>query len=322
MNVLLAENPEAETDLSTSTSLLAWTGWQLEMPGEWRPLKIYGTAKKGWMIVGDALCALFSIHWQRPGRRAIRDGHEWVEGRLKRQGLIADASPPAASQFTACTWARDAETEEGKKTTFWYGYDEYANLLLGIKVNGVLPQEELDQIIDGVLPTLRAAPLNSDQTWALHDVNFDTPEGFELYQRHLYAGDVALELLKGRRELLLVRQVYPGDLALERRPFERWLAKYPFKEHRRLRKRSVVTAPWQHPTNLEIAGIRRRGFKRLGFPMGFIVPRFTSAIIAHDRELNRLLIVEHMAANEADDTMVERVICNMNSYLREGGRVG
>lgn len=317
-NVLLAETPP-QSELRESSSLLAWAGWQLEMPSEWRPLKLLGTQDKGWMIVGDALVALFSIHWQRPKRRTVRDGHEWVESRLKRQGLIADDRPPAATRFTACGWAHGVQTEEDKKTTYWYGYDEYANLLLGIKVNGVLPQDELDLINQEVLPTLRATPTTGDQTWAMHDVSFTTPEGFVLEQRHLYTGDVALFLKKGMRESLLVRQVYPGELALQRRPFERWLDMSPFKQHRRLRKRGATVEAWQPSKRPELEGIRRVGYKRLGFPLGFVRPRHSQAVIVFDESLNRVLIVEHMTAGETDSRLAEQTLLNMNDFLRKKG---
>lgn len=324
MNVLLAENPPQTeptdlTDVQDSSSLLAWAGWQLQMPSEWRPLKLLGTEDKGWMIVGDSLVALFSIHWQRPKRRTVRDGHEWVESRLKQQGLIADEKPPAANQFTACTWARGVQTEEDKQTTYWYGYDEYANLLLGLKVNGVLPQDERDLITEHVLPTLRATPKNQDQVWAMHDVSFATPTGFALQERHLYTGDVGLLLKKGMRESLTVRQVYPGQLALNRRPFERWLDMPPFKQHRKLRKRGRRVEDWEPLKRSKLKGIYRSGYKRLGFPLGFVRPRHTHAIIVFDESLNRLLIAEHQSASETDAKLVEQMIMKMNQCLR-GGR--
>ena len=130
-------NPD--TAAGISPSLLAWAGWQLQMPDDWRPLKIYGTPKKGWMIVGDAICAFFSIHWEQPRRRSVSDGDEWVQGRLSRLGVLPDPKPPAAEQFSACAWAHGVQSEEDKKTTYWFGYAEPAELLVGVKVNGVLP---------------------------------------------------------------------------------------------------------------------------------------------------------------------------------------
>ncbi len=107
----------------------------------------------------------------------------------------------------------------------------------------------------------------------MHEVCFVCPPGFELVGRHRFAGDVALLFRKGRRESLLVRQVYPGDLALRRRTTERWLEAYPFKEHRRLRKASSQIEDWTHERRPELTGIRRRGRKRLGIPLGWMMPQ-------------------------------------------------
>jgi len=227
-------------------SLLAWAGWRLEMPADWRPLKLSGMPDKGSMIVGDAMCAIFSIHWERPRRRrTIGDGKAWGEQRLRRQGLHPDPAPPAARHFTACTWARGVQSEEQKQTTYWYGFAEPAGLVLGVKVNGVLPEPMRDEVIRRVLPSLRASATDQPSTWAMHDVSFVVPGGFTLEHRHLFTGDVALAFRKGRKDRLLVRQVYPGDLALGRRTPERWLRAYPCPHHRRLRPGRDDPEPWR-----------------------------------------------------------------------------
>jgi hypothetical protein len=298
-------------------SLLAWAGWQLQVPGDWRPLKMSGTPTKGWMIVGDAMCALFSIHWEQPGDDAITNADAWVQQRLKRQGLEADPEPPAAERFSVCTWAHGVQSEEDKQTTYWYGYAEPAKLLVGVKVNGVLPESQRAQVTRQVLPTLRTSAVDTETVWAMHDLSFVAPPGFELAQQHLFVGDVALEFHRGRRETLLLRQVYPGDLALERRPAERWLAAYPFIEHRRLRKSSTTIVPWRHGSRREWSGTRRSGRKRLGFPLGFIAPRWTDAVAVHDQSLGRLLIVEHQSVDRPDGGVCDRAVLQMNQHVQE-----
>ncbi len=299
-------------------SLLAWAGWQLQMPDDWRPLKLSGTPAKGWMMVGDAECAMFSIHWERPKAGALLDGQSWVAGRLRRHGVLPDGAPPAAEYFSACSWARGVQTEEDKQTTYWYGYAAPAELLLGLKINGVLPQAQLAQVTKRVLPTLRTSPADAPSTWAMYDLSFVAPPGFQLEKRHLFAGDVALEFRRGRRESLMLRQVYPGDLALGRRSYERWLAAYPFKQHRRLRSSGQKVEPWQEGLRQGVTGMLRRGRKRLGFPLGGLAPRWTSALAVHDQRLNRLLIAEHMATEETDGSVCAEAIGGMNQPWQEG----
>jgi hypothetical protein len=280
------------------------------MPGEWQPLKLTGTPAKGQMIVGDSVCALFSIQWERLKRGLAQDGRQWVTERIKRHGVLPEGTPPAAAHFSACGWAHGVQTEEDKQTTYWYGYAAPAELLLGVTVNGVLPAPVRKLVTGQVLPSLRATAADADSIWSMYDVSFAAPAGFELVRRHLYSGDVALEFAKGRHETLLLRQVYPGDLALGRRTFERWLDAVPFKEYRRLRQAGTTTDPWQH--NAEVTGVRRSGRKRLPWPLGGIVPRWTSSLAVHDRRLNRLLIAEHTAAIETDGALCAAAVTGMN----------
>jgi hypothetical protein len=258
---------------------------------------------------------MFSLQWERL-KRPLADGPNWVAERLQRHGTLPDGLPPAAEHFSACGWAHGMQTEEDKQTTYWYGYAAPAGLVLGVTVNGVLPAAVRAQITGPVLSSLRATPTGADSIWSMYDVSFVAPAGFELAQRHLFSGDVALEFQRGRRETLLLRQVYPGDLALGRRSFERWLGAYPFKEHRRLRPRGLTIEPWPATARAELTGLRRRGRKRLGVPLGGLAPRWTYAVAAHDRDLNRLLIAEHLTVTEPDEAVCVAAIERMNQPLR------
>jgi hypothetical protein len=296
--------------------LLAWAGWQLTLPEDWRPLKLNGNADKGWMMVGDAVCAMFSVHWERVPEMRPTDGRAWVEGRLKRQGVpVSSPNPPAKEHFTVCAWAHALQTREDKYTTFWYGYSADAGIVLGIKVNGVLPRHQLNQITRHVMPSVRASSMKDESIWAMYNVCFRAPAGFELINRHLYSGDVALEFAKGRSEALLLRQVYPGDLALSRRSFEQWLDASPFKGHRKLRSSETTHEAWPHEDE---EGLRRTGRKRLAFPLGVIAPRHTCAVALHDKSLNRLLIAEHTASSEIDMRVCEQAVAHMSQALLEG----
>jgi hypothetical protein len=286
------------------------------MPSEWEPLKITGTPDKGNMIVGDNSCAIFSINWEKSNGMVAGGAVDWLARRWKKLGVIPHDDPPASENFTDCGWAHGVQTEEGKETTYWFGFNLSAALLLGVKINGVLPEKVREQAVRQVLPSLRATPVGEDTIWSLYDVSFVVPGHYTLKQRHLYSGDVALEFTReGAKDSLLVRQVYPGDLALTRRPFERWIDMRPFKEHRRLRKRSVQTQAWQNEDRKGLSGIVRKGRKRLGVPLGWCSPRSSCAVAAHDQDLNRLLVVEHLSSHDADRSMCEAVVSKMNHVV-------
>ena len=291
---------------------LAWASWYLKMPADWQPLKLLGTPRKGNIVVGDADCAIFSLHWERPGGMAVSEGDAWVAARLKKLGVAGEPNPPAKAHFSACGWAHGIETEENKSTTYWYGYAASAGLVLGVKVNGFLPAALRDRAVKEVLPTLRVTPEGQDTLWSMYDVSFRSPPQYELKQKHLFSGDVALAFEKSKQESLLLRQVYPGDLALRRRSFERWMDMRPFLEHRKLRRRVVRVEDWQPAERRDISGVVRHGRKQLGIPLGWCAPRWLCGVAAHDTAVNRILIAEHLSAHEADQRMCERAIAQMN----------
>ena len=303
---------KAEEHTVPESIALAWAGWQLKMPAAWQPLKLLGTPQKGSVIVGDSDCAIFSLHWERPEDMSVTEGDAWVAGRLKKLGVTGDADPPAREHFSSCGWARGVEQEENKSTTYWYGYSSSSGLVIGVKVNGFLPARLRERAVEEVLPTLRVTPTGQEMLWSMYDVSFRSPPDFVLRQKHLYSGDVALEFEKSRQDSLLLRQVYPADLALKRRSFERWMDKRPFLEHRKWRRRTVTVENWQHAERKHLSGIVRHGRKQLGVPLGWCAPRWLCGVAAKDSDLDRVLIAEHLSARSADQRMCERAIAQMN----------
>jgi hypothetical protein len=302
---------ETPTSLKKQATLLAWANWRLTMPGAWHPLKLAGTQQKGQMIVGNHEGPLFIINWERPST-ASYDGAKWIAGRFKKLGVRPADNPPAKAHFTECGWARDVQTREGSESTQWLGYSHPARLLIGFSVNGMIPEATRKQVVRHVLPTLTTSAREEETTWAMHNVSFSSPAGFELSQRKLFSGDIALEFSKGKHEELLLRQVYPAELALQRRHMEKWLECYPFKQHRRLRRATLKTDPWQCRQRPDLVGLQRSAWKRLPSPLGAWAPRQSLALAAHDRGLDRLLIVEHMAREAPDPATGAAAIDGMN----------
>ena len=185
-------------------------------------------------------------------------------------------------------------------------------------VNGALPEAARRRAEREVLPTLRATPAEEATTWALYEVSFRAAPGFALARRRLWSGDIALEFRGASGERLLLRQVYPGELALQRRSLEGWLDAYPFPEHRRWRRAGARQEPWRHGARPELSGLQRLGWKRLPAPLGACAPRRTRALAAHDRALDRLLIVEHGGRSEPPEAACVAALEGMNAAVRPG----
>ena len=45
---------------------LAWCGWEMPVPRDWRPVDVDGEWVRGAMIVGDREQAILQIKWWRP----------------------------------------------------------------------------------------------------------------------------------------------------------------------------------------------------------------------------------------------------------------
>lgn len=163
-------------------------------------------------------------------------------------------------------------------------------------------------MLEDILPGLRVTAKDEPCRWSLYDVAFVSPAGFELVRRHLFSGDIALGLAKGKQEGLLLRQVYPAALAIERRPLERWLAETPFKERRRAP--TVRPDKWQRNG---MNGILRRGHRRLPSPMGWCSSRYSTAIAAVDEKLDRVLIAEHQTRGQHGHDQTQWCVENMNN---------
>jgi hypothetical protein len=85
-------------------------------------------------------------------------------------------------------------------------------------------------------------------------------------------------------------------MAVARRALEGWLDAPPFAERRR------PPAAWPEKLVMDgMEGLLRRGWRRLPSPLGWCNPRHSTAIAAVDRELDRLIIVEHQTRREKDD---------------------
>jgi hypothetical protein len=122
------------------------------------------------------------------------------------------------------------------------------------------------------------------------------------------SGDIALRLVKGQ-ETLVLRTVYPADLALSRRKLPDWLDDSPFLERRK--NRDATTKEWRCPAP-PLEGLLRTGWKRLPVPMGWMKPLYCTAIVAVDQELDRLVLVDHRRPSPTDSGLARRAAEQIN----------
>jgi hypothetical protein len=284
---------------------IAWCGWSLPVPESWQPLKIQGTWDKGQMMIGCGSDPVVLIKWWRP-REKTRDAEAWLARRFKALHALPDDEAPHPDDFDAVGWIRHLENKDGSAKTVWYGHAARAGLVLEcITTSDVKPALQA-YVIETGLSQLRAAPADGPLPWSVFSTRFLAPPGYSLAAHRLALGDISLDLRADGGRRLVLRQVFPAGLALQRRPLESWMAASPFTDRRRLSK------PESGPA-MAGGGLRQCGWQRLPSPLGWLNPRYCDRVAMVDADRDRLSLVAMQARREFDRDRMARIMENLQS---------
>jgi hypothetical protein len=288
-------------------NVLAWCSWRLRMPEEWRPLRLEGTDRAGNVMIGTATEAILKVSWAKvPPARVKR---LWSRRVKKRSATRREAPPPRG--FADCAILRP---RKGTRTT-WVGCAQPAGLLLELVYSQAPGDGRANDVERLVLPSLAAeGPEDAaGSLWAIFGASFLAPRGFRLMGQSLHLGEVSLRLARGK-DVLFLGQVYPADLALSRRPMGFWLWNWPWETNalRRFRARGE-DRPWRVATEEgEMAGLLRRGRKRLRWPLGFLAPRRVVCGAVVDPRLGRILRGAVQSPAEPEESVLQAAVLGMN----------
>lgn len=349
--------PNPTTTLRSDLPLqwLAWAGWTLRIPRDWRPLRIEGSADDGTMVLGSGREVLARLRWHRGeperqggmlgaplhalGRLVARrsqggrafDAARWVARHVRHvaPGIAPDAHPPRPHGFDMVVWLPGLEAGAGVTRCIWYGWSASARMLFEAVLRDTTAGNEQRVLAQSVLPSLTASDGTDRTRWAVFDVSFESPPGFQLVEHRLQVGDMGLRLVAKDGRRMVLRQVYPASLVLTRRDLAGWLAHGPFEEKFRTLRRDTTTAGGAGAKTLageacQIAtphrtyeGVRRLGWKRLAWPLGRWRAWRNVAVVLHDRELDRLLMVECDSPGAGAEAAVAEAVAGMNWARRE-----
>lgn len=264
--------------------ILAWQGLTIPLQDDWRPLKIDGEFKKGSITVGNMDGPVFQLRWLRPS--TTYDGANWIRNRCKATagGQTSD-NPPRPEGFDISEWIQGLAIRQESEKTVWWGYSKTAGVLVEILLTNLCSREVNRWFVRHALPRLDVTPPTEDCEWSIYSCRFTVPPGYQLNRKRLAAGDLAFEFLGSAGKRIIIRQVFPALLALQRRPYQGWLRDRVFKEKRRFQKQRESMAD----DGLQLTWAGR---KKIPFPFGFIAARQCVTEIIHDEDLDRLFIVE------------------------------
>lgn len=271
------------TNTHDNLLLLAWDGWSMRVPDYWRVLRIQNQGRVQNMVVGDGDRGLLRISWRSVGAKFA--ARQWIERSIKDIGVGEAEAEDSNPHATVAAWLPRATARDDGVGALWFGHFAQAGLAVECAVNGAAESGLVDQFAKHMLPTLRARPKGGATPWALHGALFESPAGYSLSRHNLLAGDLALELTATGSRRILLRQVYPACLALDRRTLRGWLRESPFPERRRFR--SLGEPKREDDIYLQ------QGRKAFGWPFHWIAAHSVLSGLQHDTERDRLLIAEH-----------------------------
>jgi hypothetical protein len=295
----------------------AWASWSLRVPPDWRPLGVAGKAREGSVLLGEGHHERIRVQWITPRRRLLGfNPRRWVRSQLRTMagwGAVRDEGP-SPEGFEAIAFAPEGRRAHHRPG--WCGWHEPAGLglLLTLRTDDETAQRE---VLERILPTVRARPSGEPTDWSLLEASFRTPAGMELAAQKLNVGDLAIAV-KARGRRMMVRQVYPADIALGRRTMENWLTYPPLQGIWRVRGEPDVRAWSLRVEDRACTGLLRRGEKRVKFPMHWLGGRTSTAACVLDEGRNRLLIAEHDQTGPGDESPVREAIEAMNRLAPKG----
>lgn len=290
---------------------LAWAGWLLRVPEEWRPLKVDGGAREGTMVLGDSTQATMQIKWWRPPGGPVQ-AERWIKARVRRFGSPPPPDWAVPACFTDTAWAQDSGEPSTPRRSLFCGYAPGAGLLLEVAVNTAASETARGLSEREVLPSLTTVPRDEPTPWAVFDSSFLTPPGHDIARHRLNIGDHALAVTSTTGTRIVVRQVYPAGLALARRDLEDWLIYGPFKEHRHFHPKEDLAAWSVNARGHAFEGLLRQGTKQFPSPLGWVAPRHSMAAVVRDPMLDRLLIAEIDSPTAPGTDMLETLVADMN----------
>jgi hypothetical protein len=107
----------------------------------------------------------------------------------------------------------------------------------------------------------------------------------------------------------MLRQVYPAELALTRRPIEKWFENPPFHERRKFK---------EEDTRGKSAGkreFRAEGWKLIPLPLGFVRPRRCRRIAVVDDSSDRIFLTEYEYGKMDTGEIADRIAKGMRGGI-------
>lgn len=186
-------------------SRLAWEGWQLEVPADWNPVMLQGTARRGSLVLADLGAPRLELTWLSWSGRASPDLTRSVKKQRAAMGEVVEQPPerwPLTSTFAD---ARVLVSDLPEEVRLVLSSPPSRRVVVArFSPRGLRDREAVLYRVVASLADLSDRLL---VPWSIYDFAFALPRGFKLVGHRLEAGGAFLSFARGRTELLRFARV-------------------------------------------------------------------------------------------------------------------
>ena len=255
-----------------------WYGISLEIPADWNPGKLGGDARSGSSRLDDSEIVRLEIEWKEAGGddRVGLIVDRYVEGLAKnaqKQNTRLRVDRTADCPGLELGHMRSAEYfvwESGFRVHTLACYSAPSDRLLFLRAMG-RPSEDLAGVLPRLFNSLRDVPATDPQPWALYDLAFASPPGYELDHYELKSGHIRLRFRRGSN-LLQIDRLSLAKTLLNQRTLQDWYREFFRKDLRHLDYQAEDAEIDGHE-GLVVSGRPKSRWRGLLLPLPFWNPR-------------------------------------------------
>ena len=299
-----ARSSSLEKDLK-QLSYSEWTnfGWEgalLHIPRAWNPGSITGDRKSGSVRLDDRKMARLEFEWReaRGDDELGRLVDRYIEGLAKKaqkagKSLNVERHPeslglnlPDMRSVEAFSW------ESEFRVTTLACYSQKSDRVFFLRAMGH-PEEDLSELLQKLFNSLLDTAPEAPKLWALYDLEFTSPSGYDLEGYDLKSGHIKLSFRKGRN-LLQLDRVSLAEILLRTQALSNWYREF-FKKDLRHYDFEIGDGSVRGHSALSVKGrpkSRIRGLFR-PLPVWNVQPRFNLDGRAWSCETSNKIFVLH-----------------------------
>jgi len=289
------------------------------MPRSWRLSKIDGNAARGTIALDDHESVRLEIAWAHVTRSHF-NAEPFARRQLRRSVPKESRSHLNESIETVpheCFKPLLRFSEPSNPVDRYVGYAPATHRVIQIAHHRSDP--DTDRAVRRItIGRLTDQPNQLPQRWAFFSIAFTAPAAFCYCDAVLNVGDMYVRLIRPtgslRNQHLIIRNIYPAQLALSRYDTEQWLTNIcqedkrlylPICRGRLVRHRSVIESI---DTSLGPALTCSMQLRNLAGLLCWRLPWYRRTVMIHDAAHDRLVTVQVGAQPEQIDTLLRQVL--------------